>query len=130
MSTRAIIALPVMGGFETAWCWNDGGPANLGAELRRYFTTEKDVRQLIDEHSFSTILGPRHIEECMNKGDTAVAIPVNASSSLRFALKHPHDGSVVEGKGKYGFFKSISDMLECDLNYVYVFENGKWKTYK
>ncbi len=125
MSTRAIIALPTPKGYITAWCWNDGDPNNLGRELRSYFKSESHVRQLIKEHSFSTILGPRTITEYMSDGDTACAL-----SNLRYLLKHPYNGNVVAGTGKYGFFKSIDDMLQQDLNYVYVFNDGKWETYK
>ena len=117
MSTRAIIALPTSKGFITSWCWNDGGPNNLGRE--------GDVRQLLRLHSFSSIWGPRTIKEVMSDGDTAVVL-----SNLRFALMHPYNGKVVAGKGKHGYFRTLEEMLGQDLNYVYVFENGKWKTYK
>ena len=43
---------------------------------------------------------------------------------------HSNDGKVIAGKGKHGFFNTLNEMLGQDLNYVYVFENGKWKTYK
>ena len=42
----------------------------------------------------------------------------------------PHHGGVVAGAEPDGYFKTIDEMLEQDLNYVYVFEDGKWKTYK
>lgn len=125
MSTRAIIALPTEGGYNTAWCWNDGGPQNLGRELRTYFKEEWLVKLLIEEHSFSSIWGPKTIKEYMLKDDTAVVLP-----NVRFLLKHPHNGKVVAGSGEYGFFSDVKEMLEQDINYVYVFENGKWKTYK
>lgn len=125
MSTRAIIALPTKKGYITAWNWYDGGPENLGRELRKYFTTESLVRQLISIHSFSTIFGSKSINDYMLDGDTAVAL-----SNNRYALVHPHQRKVVAGSGKWGFFKTIEEMLGQDLNYVYVFENGKWKTYK
>ncbi len=124
MSTRAIIALPTPKGYITAWCWNDGGPETLGRELRTYFTDEDSVKQLLDLHSFSTICGPRTINEYMRDGDKAVVL-----SNTRFVLMHPHDGKVVAGSDK-GMFENVEDMLEQDLNYVYVFNNGKWKTYK
>ena len=125
MSTRAIIALPAKKGYNTAWCWNDGGPESLGRELRKYFTDEECVRQLVNLHSFSSIRGPRTVAEVMSDEDTAVVL-----GNLRYALMHPHDGKVVAGKGEHGHFKDIKEMLEQDLNYVYVFEDGKWKTYK
>ena len=43
---------------------------------------------------------------------------------------HPHNGKVVAGKGEFGYFKSVKEMLEEDINYVYVFKNGKWEMYK
>ena len=125
MSTRAIIALPTSKGFITAWCWNDGGPGCLGRELREHFKTEDDVRQLLRLHSFSSILGPRTINDVMSDDDKAVVL-----SNLRYVLMHSYNGKVVVGSGKHGYFKTIKEMLEQDLNYVYVFENGKWKTYK
>lgn len=125
MSTRAIIALPSPKGFITSWCWYDGGPSILGRELREYFKDESDVRQLLRLHSFSSILGPRAFKKfIMSDGDTAVVL-----SNLRVVLMHPDDGKVVAGKGKHGYFKTLGEMLGQDLNYVYVFKDGKWKTY-
>ena len=51
----------------------------------------------------------------MSDGDTAIVL-----SNLRYVLMHPHNGQVVAGKGKYGFFDSLEEMLGQDLNYVYV----------
>ena len=124
MSTRAIIALPTPTGFITTWCWNDGNPNNLGYELKRYFKEEKYVRQLISLHSFSSIWGPREINDVMSDGDTLIAL------NSRCVLMHPHNGKVVAGKGEFGYFKSVKEMLEEDINYVYVFKNGKWEMYK
>ena len=125
MSTRAIIALPTAKGYVTAWCWNDGGPNNLGRELRTYFRDEESVKSLIRTKSFSGIFGPRVINDFVRDGDTAICLP-----NGRWLLVHPHQGGVVEGKGKGAFFKTIEDMLQCDLNYVYVFADGKWETHK
>ncbi|SFU94530.1 hypothetical protein [Butyrivibrio sp. M55] len=125
MSTRAIIALPVKGGYETCWNWNDGGPSYLGKELRTYFKDEASVKSLIQTKSFSTILGPRSINDYMKEGDRAEALP-----NGRYLLLHKYQGGVIDGEGDNAFFKTIDDMLQCDINYVYVFENGKWKTYK
>lgn len=125
MSTRAIVALPTSKGFITAWCWNDGGPNNLGRELREHFKDENDVRQLLKLHSFSSIWGPRSINDVVSDGDTAVAL-----SNSRSVLMHSYNGKVVAGKGRHGFFRTVDEMLGQDLNYVYVFEKGKWKMYK
>ena len=127
MSTRAIIAykMPNYGTYATAWCWNDGGPENLGRELRRYFKDKTQVMELIKLHSFSTILGPKSIIKFMHEGDRAVCL-----SNNRFPLLHPHNGIVVEGRGELAYFDTIEDMLDQDVNYVYIFEDNKWITYK
>lgn len=128
MSTRAIIALPIDGGYETAWNWNDGSPSSLGTELRRYFKTEEQVRELIKEHSFSIICGKKDKDDLIQNYGTAEE-EFKKLSNNRYILQHNRDGGVVEG-GENGFIKTINEMLKYDLNYVYVFENGKWKTYK
>ena len=129
MSTRAIIALPLEGGgYETAWNWNDGYPDGLGKKLRRYFKEEWQVKQLIREHSFSCIMGPREIQKykkILDRGDIIVRF-----SNAQCLLKRSYNGEVVSGEGPNGYFKDIPSMLEEDINYVYAFENGKWNTYK
>ena len=127
MSTRAIIALKTKDGYETCWNWNDGGPDSLGRELRRHFTDEKIVRELVKIKSFSIIDNKKTIFEFMRTGDSAVALTNN-----RYVLKHSHQGDVVAGEGENAMFYYIQDMLDQDINYVYVFdpEVGKWKTYK
>ena len=125
MSTRAIIALPTEKGYITAWCWNNGSPNMLGEELKKYFTKEKYVRELIRLHSFSYIHGPNEICEYAEKGDDTVPL-----TNGRVILQHPHNGHVVAGMGKWGFFRDIETMLGQDLNYVYIFDGSHWKTYK
>ena len=87
MSTRAIIALKTKDGYETCWNWNDGGPDSLGRELRRHFTDEKIVRELVKIKSFSIIDNKKTIFEFMRTGDSAVALTNN-----RYVLKHSHQG--------------------------------------
>ncbi len=132
MSTRAIIAIPTKKGYKTAWCWSNGFPDCLGAKLRRYFKTEEEINELINLHSFSYIYSEREAEKRMKGFDLEYA---TNSSYVRLynnahVLMDEHDGKVVAGRGPYGFFKDIDEMLDQDLNYVYVFENGKWETYK
>lgn len=131
MSTRAIIAVPTPKGFITAWNWNDGHPENLGAELRRHFKTKSQVMELINAHSFSIICSKAYKEEL-----TELFPNQNPEESYkllsngRYIKQYRHHGRVVAGSGKYGFFRTLEEMLGQDLNYVYVFKNGKWETYK
>lgn len=127
MSTRAIVAKPVEGGYETAWCWNDGGLAGLGYDLT-YFKTEEDVNGLIKLHSFSR-LGDyeekRWWERYNMSGDRITELP-----NGMYARQDEHHGNVVAGEGENGFFRDIRAMLEEDLSFVYVFRNGKWDIYR
>ena len=50
-------------------------------------------------------------------------------SNGTFLHMDKHDGKVVSGTGRYGFFRSIKRMLEEDIDYAYVFTDGKWKTF-
>ena len=130
MSTRSIIALPTDSGYITAWNWNDGGPENLGYELKNHFESEPQIRELIDHHSFSCVCD----DACKTALITAWPSMVSEKdfiklSNGRYIKKDRHHGKVVAG-GENGFFESVDEMLEQDLNYVYVFEDGKWKTYK
>jgi len=135
MSTRAIIAVPKPnGGFATAWNWNDGMPDSLGRELRTYFMDRNSIQELLDLHSFQCVCGDKLKKELMtafpkqfegDKADYFVTL-----SNNRKVLMAPHNGGVVDGREPDGHFDTIEDMLGCDINYVYVFEEGKWKTYK
>lgn len=134
MSTRAIVAIPQKGGYVTAWCWNDGMPDSLGRELRTYFMDKASIQELIELHSFSTVCGEKLKKELMTEfpqqyeGEKAGKF-VKLSNN-RYALMWTNNGNVVAGAEPDGFFKTIDEMLGQDINYVYVFEDGKWITYK
>ena len=125
----AIIAVPVSGGFVTAWCWNDGYPSGLGFELRKNWTKEEDVNQLLQDHSLSSILGKFTIQEFQRSGTITHEDTLIECRNHRYILQHPYNGNVVVGKGENGFFSSIEDMLEEQV-YIYIFNHGKWKMHK
>ena len=126
MSTRTIIAMQTeTGTYESAWCWNDGFPSILGRDLRRYFKTADQVHELLQTKSFSLLSGPIQVLKYVREGDKVVHL-----RNGRCLLLHPKDGHVVAGEGSQAEFLSVQDMLQEDLNYVYIFENGKWQTWK
>jgi hypothetical protein len=136
MSTRAIIAVPTAKGYKTAWCWCNGFPEAIGKTLKTKFTTKAHTEELDSYHSFQTVHTRvehnRHItwrkkENIHFEDDKFIEL-----SNGCFLMMQLHNGKTVAGSGKYGFFRTIDEMLEQDLNYVYVFEteSGKWKTYK
>ena len=127
MSTRAIIATPHAGGYYTAWCWNDGGPQNLGRELRKYHTTIGSVIDLITARSFSTLVGPRQFQDI--KHTITVDDRVRHLNNGRIMIVRPHQGKNVCGTEEYGWMPSIGSMLEEDVNYVYVFNGNGYDMY-
>lgn len=131
MSTRAIIALPTKKGYITAWNWNDGYPDSLGYELKKYFKSKSQVMELINAHSFSIICGDEEKEELINLFPERISEEnFSKLSNGRYIKRDTHHGRVVAGTGKYGFFRTLEDMLGQDLNYVYIFNDGKWETHK
>jgi len=134
MSTRAIISIPTAKGFKTAWCWCDGFPSSLGRTLRNKFKTEALANELINYHSFESVMtANEHIDFKKWRKEAKISFDNEKFIKLSngcFIHMHAHHGKTVTGSGKYGFFRTIKEMLEQDLNYVYVFENGKWKMYK
>ncbi len=136
MSTRAIIAVPTAKGYKTSWNWCDSFPDDLGKTLRTKFTTKNLVDELISYHSFEAVYTRSEFEsyvrwraENLIHSDGKRFIELSNGCVLSMDIHH---GKTVAGSGKYGFFRTIDEMLEQDLNYVYVFEteSGKWKTYK
>lgn len=135
MSTRAIVAVAEEKGFSTVWVWNDGMPDSLGRELRTYFMDKASIQELLELHSVSSICGEKMKKDLMTDfperfgGDDPYAKFIQLSNG-RYALMDINDGNIVVGKAPYGHMDTIEEMLGQDLNYVYVFEDGHWKTYK
>ena len=127
MSTRAIIAVPTAKGYKTAWCWNDGFPNVLGRKLRCGFKTKALAEELVNQHSFRSIMSLREHKKYWEKESGFTTKQLSNGYVLHL---YPYSGRTVAGRGRYGFFKTIEEMLGQDLDYVYVFEDDKWKTYK
>ena len=134
MSTRAIIAVPTAKGYKTAWCWCDGFPDQLGKTLRTKFKTKELVDELINHHSFEALRTKKEHEDFLDwkeKENIHLADESFIELSNGCFLSMPsHTGKTVAGIGRYAFFRNIEDMLDQDLNYVYVFKDGKWVTYR
>ena len=136
MGTRAIIATSTARGYKTAWCWLDGFPDILGRKLRTKFNTTELANELINYHSFESLMSPNECKAFVSWREKA-GVSCDDDSFIELSNgcilhMYPHHGKIVAGNGKYGFFKNIEEMLEQDINYVYVFdpERKKWKTYK
>lgn len=127
MSTRAIVAVHVEGGYETAWCWSDGQPSILGSDLKDNFKDEKSVKELVEMHSFAMI--GDHEDAAFWKRHRLPGDRISVICDNVFVLQHEHHGNVVAGRGENGLFPNVKTMLDEDVSCVYVFENGQWELY-
>ena len=125
MSTRAIIAIPTENGYTGAWNWYDSFPNVLGRILRSNFKTLEQAEKLISYKAFGSIYTAKEKAE-IDKLNNYIEISGNSKKPLFLS----HIGVDIEKHPFPYHFDSIADMLAQDINYVYVFENGKWNTYK
>ena len=136
MSTRALIAMPYKQGFMACWNWYDAYPSDMGARLRTSFKTVDSVKQLIQQGMIGRVYTTAEILSLF--GETALKTGSTASGDSFFVkLDIPKSkGLYVSRAARYDnkpkFYRSIKDMLQEDINYVYVFdpEKLKWSTYK
>jgi len=131
MSTRAIIAMPTANGFQGAWNWCDGMPSSLGETLRQFFTDEQSVNELIQQVSFDgvhTAKEKQEYEAWMKRDGITNTFKTFQKLNMQKEIYVSKDER--DRFQKPLFYQSIEDMLQEDINYVYVFGNGEWKTYR
>ena len=129
MSTRAIIATPTENGYVGAWNWYDSFPNVLGRKLQSNFKTLEQAKELISYKAFGSIYTAEEKAEYDEK-TTIFNNCIEISGVSKKPLYLSYIGIDIEKHPFPYHFDSIADMLEQDINYVYVFENGKWVTYK
>lgn len=126
MNTRSIIAKKIGHGYFTSWCWTDEEPAILGDILRKYFSSVEIVDELLKYRNILGIFADY-------KKDVAPSVPgLYSRLSNGFYIKHDDGKDVVVSGGFNGFFRSISDMLNEAVHFLYVFDpdNETWIIYK
>lgn len=135
MSTRAIIGIirpngTVVGG----WQWNDGD--EISHILRKYFTNEKDIKELIKQGTWRCLLTPRDndITWFLERVNDYKLIKVGKC----FVAKAPKDFNVQNMQSAYTqvqdnmlVFKNLYDAFGQDINYMYIFnpKTKRWTTY-
>ena len=126
MNTRAIIAKEIGHGYFTSWCWIDKEPATIGNILRKYFSSEEEVDEIL---KYRNILGI--FDDYRN--DITPSMPGKYSRlSNGFYIKYDDGKSVVVSGGLNGFFRTIHDMLNEDIRSLYIFspKTKEWLFYR
>ena len=124
MASRALIARCITNGFFSSWCWVNGDPINTGEMLRKYFKSDEEVDELI---SYKSILGIfKDPADDNNKNISGIYTKLKNG----LYLKHDDGEKIVVSGGRDGFFPSLSTMMKESVQYIYVFDNGSWITYK
>lgn len=124
MASRALIVRTIKNGFFSSWCWANGDPEIIGEILRTRFITDDDVDELLTYKSiFGIFTDPEE--------DTHKNIP-GSFAQLQNGLYVKYDdgkNTVVSG-GLYGFFPSLTTLMQERVQFVYIYNDGSWITYK
>lgn len=127
MSTRAIVGFRRSDGtIVGAWNWNDG--YDIEDDLVRDFKSLMDVHFLLELGMFSTIFSQKEYDDYVawaHKEDIDVSdrVVVKYGKSVILQDKHHLDREPAE-------YTDLDHALAQDVNIVYLFENGEWKSYR
>ena len=124
MSSRAIIASSIKNGYFSSWCWVNGDPVNIGKILRTNFMEQDEIEELI---SYKSILG---IFKDPSEDNHEFLTGSFAKLKNGLYVKYDDGMDTVVSGGLNGFFPTISTMLKENVQFIYVFDEGTWKTYQ
>lgn len=124
MSSRAIIANSIKNGYFSSWCWVNGDPVNIGKILRTNFITRDDIEELI---SYKSILG---IFKDPSEDNHEFLTGSFAKLKNGLYVKYDDGMDTVVSGGLNGFFPTIATMMNENVQFIYVFDDGDWKTYQ
>ena len=129
-NSNALVAQEISGGNYISLWVRYGDPKLLGQALKKHFKTSVDVSSLISERSVTAVEGPKTgFQGELTRNNGTYRKPIGKGSVL--VNKEKGDGVQKAGiPGTYGGFSSLEELLNSDVQYVYVFSNGKWKTYQ
>ena len=135
MGTRAILAKQFKNGkYITGWQWNDGDITI--ANLKKWFPKEEYLDTLISLGEWKGLYTDKNKEKFIawcaeNNIEEPVFTKIGNINILldKFKMENKTEENEFCSPKVYD---SIKDMLDEDLNFVYVFnpENGEWKKYR
>ena len=127
MSTRAIVGIKRTDGtIVGAWNWNDG--YDIGNDLSRDFKSLIDVNFLLELGMFRTIFSQKEYDDYVswvNKENLDISDKsfIKYGKSIIIQDRHHINREPVE-------YKDMDEVLGQDINIAYIFENGKWESYR
>ena len=119
MSTRSIIGLKEHGGdIRYIYCHSDGYPEYNGRILKKHYTDEEKVKDLINLGDISVL-------------DEHIGSKQDFNNRTRgWTLAYGRDRGETGVKAKLSTPQSLGwNAGRCGAEYAYVFEDGKWKSY-
>lgn len=127
MSTRAIIGIKRNdGSILGAWQWNDGN--DLEELLNCYFGNDELAEELVQQGVFSSLMTTGDAErvkrDLLKIGICSNYIPFHGAAVF------PADKRGQFFEGVPTVYADLEDALGQDINYVYLWENGRWQMYE
>lgn len=125
MSTRSNVGIKEGNKFKYIYVHFDGYPTGVGSTLRKYYTDPAKVKKLIDLGDCS-VLG-RDLDPEREKFDDYKSKVLNENGSLFYGRDRGEKG--VEARTQDWDEYQKEQLNDVWIEYIYVFENGKWKGY-
>lgn len=125
MSTRSHVGIKEGNKFRYIYVHFDGYPTGVGATLRKHYTDPKKVEELISLGDCS-VLGDV-LEPEREKFDDYKSKVLNENGSLFYGRDRGEKG--VEARTQDWDEYQKEQLNDVWIEYIYVFENGKWKGY-
>lgn len=130
MSTRSHIARKLEDGrFESIFCHSDGYPEHNGWVLVNHHSNQKNVDKIFELGNASFIGNTLDPEPPRSKNETFEQWQFNNSNFSTFYAR-----DCGEKKAPNKFHANIKDLMEsCNTymgEYLYIYDNGKWKCYR
>lgn len=124
MSTRSHVGIKEGGKFKYIYVHFDGYPTGVGATLRKHYTDPKKVEQLISLGDCSVLGDVLEPERESFDYDSKV---LNENGSMFYGRDRGEKGVEAKVKDWDEYLKEQLD--DIWIEYIYVFEDGKWKGY-
>ena len=119
MATRSLICLKKEDCYEIVYCHWDGYPVHNGLILERHYKNPNKIQELIDLGDMSSLgkeIGEKHDFE---------------NPTIGWTVFYGRDRGEENINARIVFsFEDLKEIANnCAAEFVYIFENGKWKCY-
>lgn len=125
MSTRSNVGIKEGNKFKYIYVHFDGYPTGVGRTLRKSYTDPKKVEELISLGACSVLGDDLDPERENFDYDSKV---LNENGSLFYGRDRGEKETEAKEVDWNEYLKDVSE--DIWIEYIYVFENGKWKGYR